>query len=152
MTRPIVVVVVSAVLLFGRGGAEAASVSSGSLPASVTADPLRLALTLSNSRTTVGSAIKAKGSATNLETIRFSDVVLTIRLPSGISVVGSASHDLGPVAAGATAGTSWALCARASGNYIVMISGTATDAAGRIWTATSGAVLQAVSVGTKKCK
>lgn len=152
MIRSCLVAIASAVLLFGPAGAAAAVPPSGSAAAIVTADPLRLGLTLSASRTKVGTAVKAKGSATNLGATSFTTVVITIRVPAGVSAAGSASHDLGRLAAGATASTAWSLCATVAGNYVVMVSGTARDALGRTWTATSAAALLIVVAGTKRCK
>jgi hypothetical protein len=151
VNRPLAALALLAVGLLGPTGVEAASPSSGSLPTVVTANPLRLTISLSASRVTVGTALKAKGMATDLAQVSFSDGVVTLRAPNGVSISGSASHDLGPLGGGRSMATTWTICGLAAGNYLIMLTGLAKDATGRTWKATSNAAVLTVSTGTKRC-
>jgi hypothetical protein len=134
----------AALALLLAAGARAAS--SGSVTGTVIVNPLEVSLALTHAQVPVGQYSAATATVRNLGAAPLTGVTATLRLDPGLTVAGSPTRSLAPLAGGASANVAWTLCAAVPGNYFVL----ATARIGSV-SADSAAQLLQVPAGPGSC-
>jgi hypothetical protein len=151
--RRVAILALAAQMLLGPGSSAAAGngARSGTVPVSIAVAPVAIALGLSPSGAPTGVPVHARATVTNLGSLTLVTIELTLRTPSGVTIVGAATQELRNLRAGRSTSTTWKLCQSTAGNHVLMVDALAIDTAGRSWVAVSNAVVLIVTPGTKAC-
>jgi CARDB protein len=119
--RAVLIVAVAAIVLFEAPLAGAAPPGVGGVGVTVGVSPLGVTLNLSPEQTTVGRAVRAKASVTNLGPTTITEVSVALRVDrTGLVVSGPASSTIDRLRPGQTASVTWSICGQVAGQYIVL--------------------------------
>ena len=117
---------IAALALVLAGGARAAS--TGTVTGTVAVNPLEVSLALTPAQVAVGQYAAATATVRNLGAAPLSGATATLRLNPGLTLAGSATRSIPPLAGGGSAQVAWTVCAATPGSYLLIASAQAGGA------------------------